>query len=146
MTFEAPDRACALCRGDEDCAALCEQHTESEQRLAHALAAVCQPEDTDETARWFIEDAAVIAGTATERDGWVVTLVNDQRFQVFTVNGVSFWVDPNEEGPGIPRPCTCTPDSCDAEGDPGCYVCQVIDGEEPCPAERAGSESKRGER
>jgi hypothetical protein len=31
--------------------------------------------------------------------------------------------------------CTCTPDGCDEEGEPGCSLCQALDPYWPCPAE-----------
>jgi hypothetical protein len=31
--------------------------------------------------------------------------------------------------------CTCLPDDCDEEGDPGCALCQALDPEWACPAE-----------
>jgi hypothetical protein len=38
--------------------------------------------------------------------------------------------------PVDPPVCTCMPgEGCDAEGDPGCRYCQVIDPEWPCPAD-----------
>lgn len=31
------------------------------------------------------------------------------------------------------EPCTCTPDGCDEDGDPGCHHCQQLDPEHGCP-------------
>ena len=36
--------------------------------------------------------------------------------------------------------CTCLPDSCDEEGEPGCRVCQLLDHAQPCPAEEDDGE------
>jgi hypothetical protein len=35
--------------------------------------------------------------------------------------------------------CTCRPEGCDEEGDPGCAYCRSLDSEWPCPAEEAES-------
>lgn len=98
--------ACRFCVGDEDMAMFC-THTPAEVALAEAIARAVQGDDyTDEHGQFFLEaeDPANVIACLGEQSTWTVTTNPLGYDMTLVVNGVTFAVDANEEGPGIARP------------------------------------------
>lgn len=97
--MSAACRVCAATDYSECCVP--EEHTEGVIRLAQAMDRLLMgpPGHTEPHPEWYIYAAAgVVAAGVAEGDGWAVEGFPLGTDSTFTVNGVTFWFDPNAEG------------------------------------------------
>lgn len=121
---------CRYCAADDDMREWC-SHTPSEVALAEAIGRAVQGDKmTDEHPAFFLwaEDPANVIACLGEQSTWTVTTNPVGYDMTLVVNGVTFAVDPSEEGPGIARPvppafvCGSCGESWEHLAEPGCHV------------------------